>query len=100
MPSISILAEPPVAVVEKETPSNHGNELELAKAYLQHLYSPEAQDLAVKHYYRPTDDKVAAKYADRFPKMRLVTIADFGGWKEAQKTHFDDGGSFDQIYGK
>jgi sulfate transport system substrate-binding protein len=97
-PSISILAEPPVAVVEKNA-ANRGK-LDLAKEYLQHLYAPESQELVAKHYYRPVDEKVAAKYASRFPKSKLLTIADFGGWSEAQKKHFDDSGSFDQIYGK
>jgi len=95
-PSLSILAEPPVAVVEKN--AAHKGTLEVAKAYLDYLYSPQAQDLAAKYYYRPADAAIAAKYADRFPKIPMVTIADFGGWKEAQKTHFDDGGTFDQIY--
>jgi len=97
-PSLSILAEPPVAVVEKNAVRK--GSLEVAKAYLQYLYTPEAQELAAKYYFRPTDDTVAAKYASRFPKMNVVTIADFGGWKDAQKTHFNDGGTFDQIYGK
>lgn len=97
-PPLSILAEPPVAVVEKNAGSK--GTLEVAKAYLNYLYSPEAQELAAKYYYRPSDDNVAAKHTARFPKMNLVTIADFGGWKEAQKKHFDDGGTFDQIYAK
>ena len=98
VPSISILAEPPVAVVEK-TAASKGT-LDLAKEYLNYLYSPEAQELAAKYYYRPSDDKIAAKYADRFPKIKMVNINDFGGWKNAQKSHFDDEGSFDQIYAK
>jgi len=98
MPSLSILAEPPVAVVKRN--AVHKGTLEVATAYLQYLYTPEAQELAAKYYYRPTDETVAAKYASRFPKLNLVTIADFGGWKNAQKIHFDDGGTFDQIYGK
>jgi len=97
-PSISILAEPPVAVVEKNAVRK--GSLDVARAYLQYLYTPEAQELVAKYYYRPTDATVAAKYASRFPKMNIVTINDFGGWKEAQKTHFNDGGTFDQIYGK
>jgi sulfate transport system substrate-binding protein len=97
-PSISILAEPPVAVVEKNA-SRKGT-LEVANAYLEHLYTPEAQELAAKFYFRPIDETVAAKYADRFPRITTVTIADFGGWKEVQKKHFDDGGVFDQIYAK
>lgn len=98
IPSVSILAEPPVAVVEKNAASK--GTLDVAKAYLEHLYSPEAQEIIAKHYYRPSDEKIAAKYADRFPKLKLFTIADFGGWKGVQQKHFDDGGSFDQIYGK
>jgi len=95
-PSISILAEPPVAVVEKN--ATRKGTTEVAKAYLQYLYTPEAQELAAKYYYRPSDPAVAAKYTSRFPKMNTVTVADFGGWKDAQKKHFDDGGTFDQIY--
>ena len=97
-PSVSILAEPPVAVVEKNAVRK--GSLEVSKAYLEYLYTPEAQELAAKYYYRPVDETVAAKYASRFPKVNTVTIADFGGWKEAQKTHFNDGGTFDQIYAK
>ena len=96
MPSISILAEPPVAVVEKN--AAHKGSLEVAKAYLEYLYTPQAQELAAKYYYRPSDETVAAKYAERFPKVAMVSIADSGGWKAAQKKHFDDGGTFDQIY--
>jgi sulfate transport system substrate-binding protein len=98
IPSISILAEPPVAVVEKNA-KKHGTE-ELAKAYLTYLYSAEAQDIAGKHFYRPRDAKALAKWSQNFPKINLVTIdKDFGGWAKAQKTHFDDGGTFDQVYG-
>jgi sulfate/thiosulfate-binding protein len=98
IPSISILAEPPVAVVEKNA-KKHGTE-DLAKAYLTYLYSAEAQDLAGKHFYRPRDAKALEKWSKNFPKINLVTIdKDFGGWTKAQKTHFDDGGTFDQIYG-
>ena len=96
-PSISILAEPPVAVVEKNA-KKHGT-AEVAKAYLEFLYTDAAQDLAGKNFYRPRNPKVAAKYVDKLPKLPLVTIdADFGGWVKAQKEHFDDGGTFDQIY--
>jgi sulfate transport system substrate-binding protein len=96
-PSISILAEPPVAVVEKNT-EKHGT-TEVARAYLEFLYTDEAQDLAGKHFYRPRNTQIGAKYADKLPKLPLVTIdADFGGWAKAQKEHFDDGGTFDQIY--
>lgn len=96
-PSLSILAEPPVAVVEKNAKKN--GTLELAKAYLEYLYTPVAQDIIGKNFYRPRDEKAAAKYAGKFPKLKLVTIDEaFGGWKKAQKTHFNDGGIFDQIY--
>ena len=72
----------------------------VAEAYLEYLYSPEAQEIAAKHYYRPRDAKVAAKYAKQFAKVNLITIDEvFGGWDKAQKTHFADGGSFDKIYG-
>ncbi|MBF0491656.1 MAG: sulfate ABC transporter substrate-binding protein [Deltaproteobacteria bacterium] len=98
-PSISILAEPPVAVVEKNA-SKHGT-LDLAKAYLEYLYTNEGQEIAAKHYYRPRLAAVAAQYTAQYPKLNLVTIEDtFGGWQKAQKIHFADGGSFDQIYGK
>jgi sulfate transport system substrate-binding protein len=97
IPSISILAEPPVAVVEKNT-KKHGTEA-LAKAYLTHLYSPEAQDIVGKHFFRPRDKKALVKWSRNFPKINLVTVDnEFGGWGKAQKKHFDDGGTFDQIY--
>jgi sulfate transport system substrate-binding protein len=97
IPSLSILAEPPVAVVAKYA-GKHGTS-EVAKAYLEFLYTPEAQELAAKHFYRPRDPQVAAKYAASLPQLKLVTIDDtFGGWAKAQKTHFADGGTFDQIY--
>ena len=96
-PSISILAEPPVAVVEKNA-AKHGT-TEAAQAYLEFLYTETAQDLAGKHFYRPRNPAIAAKYVDKLPKLPLVTIdADFGGWAKAQKEHFDDGGTFDKIY--
>jgi sulfate/thiosulfate-binding protein len=98
VPSISVLAEPPVAVVERNAQKN--GTLEIAKAYLDHLYSKTAQEIIAKHYYRPSDATVAAKYADTFPKTHLVTIKELGGWKDVQKKHFDDGGLFDQIYGQ
>ncbi len=99
IPSISILAEPPVAVIEKNA-KKRGTEA-LAKAYLTHLYSAEAQDIAGKHFYRPRDAKALAKWSRNFPKINLVKIdKEFGGWAKAQKTHFDDGGTFDQIYQK
>ncbi len=97
-PSLSILAEPPVSVVDK-TVDKRGTR-KVAEAYLEYLYSPEAQEIAAKHYYRPRDAKVAAKYAKQFAKVNLITIDEvFGGWDKAQKTHFADGGSFDKIYG-
>ena len=96
IPSISILAEPPVAVVEKNA-KKRGTEA-LAKAYLEHLYSAEAQDIAGKHFYRPRDAKALAKWSRNFPEIPLVTIdRDFGGWAKAQKKHFDDGGTFDEL---
>lgn len=95
-PSISILAEPPVAVVDKNA-DKKGN-LELAKEYLGYLYTPQAQELIAKHYYRPRDPQVAEKFAAQFPQINLLTIADFGGWKKVQAEHFDDGGVFDKIY--
>jgi len=97
VPSISILAEPPVTVVDKVV-AKKGTKA-IADAYLQYLYSPEGQEIAAKHYYRPRDQKVAAKYSNRFAKIQLFTIDEaFGGWQAAQKTHFADGGTFDQIY--
>lgn len=96
-PSISILAEPPVAVVEKNA-AKHGT-TEAARAYLEFLYTDEAQNLAGKHFYRPRNQAIAAKYVDKLPKLPLVTVDnDFGGWAKAQKEHFDDGGTFDQVY--
>ncbi|MBI2277992.1 MAG: sulfate ABC transporter substrate-binding protein [Dechloromonas sp.] len=96
-PSLSILAEPPVAVVDKVV-EKRGTRL-TAQAYLDYLYSEEGQNIAAKHYYRPSDSKVATRYAARFPKIKLVTIDNtFGGWSKAQKAHFADGGTFDQIY--
>jgi len=98
-PSISILAEPPVAVVDKVVDKRKTREV--ATAYLQYLYSPEGQDIAGKHFYRPRDAAAAAKYARQFVDVKLITIDEvFGGWDEAQKTHFADGGVFDQIYGQ
>ena len=97
VPSLSILAEPPVTVVDKVVDKKGTRKL--AEEYLKYLYTPEGQEIAAKHYYRPRDKKVAAKYAKVFPKVKLVTIDDtFGGWRKAQKTHFADGGVFDQIY--
>jgi len=96
-PSLSILAEPPVAVVDKNV--DRKGTRKAAEAYLQYLYSDEGQEIAARNFYRPTDPKVAAKYAGKFPKLTLVTIdGAFGGWPNTTKTHFADGGTFDQIY--
>ena len=96
-PSLSILAEPPVAVVDKVAKKK--GTTAVATAYLEYLYSAEGQDIAGKNFYRPIDPAAAAKYAGQFAPVQLFTIADaFGGWSKAQKTHFADGGSFDQIY--
>jgi sulfate transport system substrate-binding protein len=96
-PSVSILAEPPVAVVDKVA-LKHGT-TKVAQAYLQYLYSKEGQDIIARNFYRPRDTAVTAKYAANFGKIgTLLTIADFGGWTKAQATHFDDGGIFDHIY--
>jgi sulfate transport system substrate-binding protein len=96
VPSISILAEPPVSVVDKVVDKRGTRKV--AEAYLQYLYSPEGQELAAANYYRPRDPKVAAKYAGKFAKVKLFTIDQvFGGWAKAQKVHFDDGAIFDQI---
>jgi sulfate transport system substrate-binding protein len=98
-PSLSILAEPPVTVVDKVA-AKHGT-TEIAKAYLEYLYTKEGQDIAGKHFYRPRDPDIAAKYAGQFTNVQLITIdEEFGGWKKAQETHFNDGGIFDEIYGK
>ncbi|MDR1709391.1 MAG: sulfate ABC transporter substrate-binding protein [Candidatus Accumulibacter sp.] len=97
-PSLSILAEPPVSVVDKVVDKRGTRKT--AEAYLEYLYSPEAQEIAARNYYRPRDPKVAEKHAGQFAKVNLITIDDvFGGWEKAQKTHFADGGTFDQIYG-
>lgn len=96
-PSLSILAEPPVSIVDKVV-DKHGTR-KVAEAYLNYLYSKEAQDLVVKHYYRPRDADVAAQHSADFPALRLFTIDEqFGGWQQAQKKHFADGGVFDQLY--
>jgi len=97
VPSLSILAEPPVAVVDKVVDKKGTRAV--AQAYLDYLYTAEGQEIAAKHYYRPRLEAVARKYASTFPKVNLITIDDvFGGWQRAQKTHFADGGVFDQIY--
>ena len=96
IPSISILAEPSVAVVDKVV-LRRGTRT-VAEEYLKYLYTPEGQEIAARNYYRPRNAEVAAKHAELFPKLQLVTIKDFGGWAKAQKEHFGDGGVFDQIY--
>jgi sulfate transport system substrate-binding protein len=99
VPSISILAEPPVTVVDGNA-KKRGTE-RVARAYLEYLYSPLGQKVAARHYYRPIKPELAdAKDVARFPKVNLIKIDDLGGWQAAQKKHFADGGSFDQIYGK
>jgi sulfate transport system substrate-binding protein len=96
-PPISILAEPPVTVVDKN--ADRRGTRAVAQGYLEYLYTTEGQELAAKHFYRPIDAKVAAAYAKQFPKLNLFTIDEvFGGWTKAQQTHFNDGGVFDQIY--
>jgi sulfate transport system substrate-binding protein len=96
-PSISILAEPPVAIVDKVVDKRGTRKV--AQAYLAYLYSPEGQEIEARNFYRPTDPKIAAKYAKNFPAIKLFTIDDtFGGWANAQKTHFADGGTFDRLY--
>jgi len=97
VPSVSILAEPPVTVIDKNVDKH--NTRAAAEAYLKHLYSEEAQEIVGRYGYRPQMPSVAAKYADRFPKLKLFTIQEtFGGWQNAQKKFFADGGIFDQIY--
>jgi sulfate transport system substrate-binding protein len=98
VPSVSILAEPPVTVVDGNA-KKHGT-LDLAKEYLEYLYSPAGQKVAAANYYRPIEPKYAdPKDVARFPDVKLITVDGvFGGWQKAQKTHFSDGGVFDQIY--
>jgi sulfate/thiosulfate-binding protein len=96
IPSVSILAEPSVAVVDKVV-LRRGTRT-VAEEYLKYLYTPEGQEIAARNYYRPRNPEVAAKHQELFPKLTLVTIKDFGGWAKAQKEHFGDGGTFDQIY--
>jgi sulfate/thiosulfate transport system substrate-binding protein len=96
-PQVSILAEPPVAVVDKVA-AGHGT-TKVAEAYLKYLYSDEGQEIIAKNYYRPRNPAVARKYAAQFPKIKLFTVDQlFGGWQKAQKTHFEDNGIYDQIY--
>jgi len=97
VPSLSILAEPPVAVVDRNV-DKHGTR-QVAQGYLEFLYSPQGQDIAARHFYRPRLPEVAAKYQQQFTKVELFTIDEvFGGWTKAQATHFADGGTFDRIY--
>jgi sulfate/thiosulfate-binding protein len=99
VPSTSILAEPPVSVVD-QVAKRHGTAA-VAKAYLEYLYSPEGQDIIARHFYRPRLEAVAQRYSAQFPQVKLFTVDElFGGWQKAQKNHFDDGGTFDQIFQK
>jgi sulfate transport system substrate-binding protein len=96
IPPTSILAEPPVAVVDRVV-DRRGTRA-VAQAYLEYLYTPQGQEIVARHYFRPRDPEVAAKFASQFPKVEMFTIDQvFGGWQAAQKKHFDDGGIFDQI---
>ena len=98
-PKLSILAEPPVALVDKVVDKKGTRAV--AQAYLEFLYTPQGQEIAAKHFYRPRDAAIATKYAPQFPKLELFSVDQlFGGWAKAQKTHFADGGSFDQIYSR
>jgi len=98
VPSVSILAEPCVAWVDKVVLRNGTREV--AEAYLQYLYSAEAQEVIARHYYRPRDAQVAARYARQFPHLTLATVGEFGGWQKVQREHFADGGIFDQLTGQ
>src|SRR4030095_16745558 len=96
-PSVTILAEPPVTVVDKVVDKHDTRAV--AQAYLEYLYTEEGQKIVAKHYYRPRQASVAQQYTEQFPRVNLFTIDEvFGGWEKAQKTHFADGGTFDQIY--
>ena len=95
-PSLSILAEPPVAVVDSVV--DRKGTRALAQAFLEFLYTSPAQDIIARNYYRPSDPTVARQYAERYPALKLVTIKDFGGWGTAQARYFADGGLFDRIY--
>jgi len=97
VPSVSILAEPAVAVVDRNVKRN--GTVEVATAYLEYLYSEQGQEIAARYYYRPTLESVAVKYAGMFPRLELFTVSEvFGGWQKAHRDHFTDGGSFDKIY--
>jgi sulfate transport system substrate-binding protein len=96
---LSIQAEPPVALVDKNARRHHTTDV--ANEYLKYLYSDEGQEIAARNFYRPQSQEIARRYADHFAQLKLVTInSEFGGWANAQKTHFADGGVFDQIYQK
>jgi sulfate/thiosulfate transport system substrate-binding protein len=96
-PSSSILAEPPVALVDKVV--DRRGTRKVAQAYLEFLYSPEGQEISARHHFRPRQADALARHAAKFPALKLLTIEEvFGGWAKAQKTHFDDGGVFDRIY--
>ncbi len=96
-PFVSVLAQPPVAVVDKV--ADRRGTRKLAEAYLQFLYTEEGQEIAAQNYYRPTDKKVAKKYTSQFPSVKLLTVDEIaGGWARAQKMHFAEGGIFDQVY--
>ena len=96
VPSLSILAEPPVTLIDKNV--DRKGTREVAQSYLENLYSDDAQRLAAKHFYRPSNPDIAAEFSDQFPQIELVTIDEvFGGWTKAQDTHFNDGGVFDRI---
>jgi len=95
-PSVSILAEPPVAMVDRVV--DRKGTREVAQAYLEFLYTQQGQDIAARNYYRPRDQTVAAHYAERFPALKMVTIDDFGGWDSAQTAYFADGAMFDRIF--
>ncbi|MGG7054799.1 sulfate ABC transporter substrate-binding protein [Nitrosomonas sp. ANs5] len=97
LPSISILAEPPVTLIDRNV-DKHGTR-DVAQAYLEYLYTEQGQEIAARHFYRPSDPEVAAKYAYQFPKINLITVDEiFGSWQATQKIHFNDGGLFDKIY--
>ncbi len=96
VPSVTVLAEPPVAVVDR-TVKAHGTEA-VAQAYVEFLFSPQGQEIGAKHYFRPVDAAVLARHGDVFPKVETFDVASLGGWESVQKTHFSDGGVFDQLY--
>ena len=96
-PSVSVLAEPPVALVDAVV-DRKGTRM-VAEAYLDYLYTPEGQDIVARNFFRPTDATVIERYAEQFPAMRLFTVdAAFGGWEQAQKQHFNDGGTYDRLF--